>query len=863
MAENHPVGFQWVMKAKERGAKIIHVDPRFTRTSAVADIHAAIRPGTDIAFLGGLVHYILENNRYFHDYVVNYTNATLLVNEDFRDTEDLDGLFSGWDAEKAEYDFDSWMYADPLDSPPTGKRAGHTGQAHAERAAMSRGGKHDPTMQDPLCVFQILKRHYQRYTPEMVYEVCGIPPEKFLHIAETLCDNSGRERTSAFCYAVGWTHHLTGAQIIRAASIVQTLLGNIGRPGGGILALRGHASIQGSTDIPTLFNLLPGYMTMPRAKQDTDFEAYCKNEIGVSGWWAESKKYIVSLLKAWYGETATEQNGWAFQNLPRLTGDHSHLTSVVNMIDRSVKGYFVMGENPTVGSPHAAMQREGLRNLEWMVVRDLAMIETAEFWKISPEHDRGEVRAEDIATEVFFFPAAAHTEKEGSFTNTQRLLQWREKAMDPPGDARSELHFIFHLGKRLQKLYAGSSDAKDRAILDLTWDYPTEGRKEEPSAEAVLKEINGFTVNDRKAVKGFTDLKEDGSTACGCWIYSGVYKDEKNQSARRKPASQQDWVAAEWGWAWPHNRRILYNRASADPEGKPWSERKKYVWWDEEKKVWTGVDEPDFIKDRPPAYRPGPDAKGKDTLSGIDPFIMQADGKAWLFSPSGLQEGPLPSHYEALESIIKNPLYGQQCNPVRIDYDRPQNPMHRPYDDSRFPYLLTTYRLTEHHTAGGMSRWLSWLSELQPEMFCEVSRDLAEEKGLKNGDWATISTARGAIESRVLVTERIPPLRIGKRIFQQIGLPYHWGSHGLVRGDSANELSGLAADPNVSIMNSKAHTADIHAGRVARQLRPKGQIIDGDRLPGADLRDLPIVGRNRPEGKHKVITSRDKQGDQT
>jgi len=859
MAENHPVGFQWVMKAKERGAKIIHVDPRFTRTSAVADIHAAIRPGTDIAFLGGLIRYILENNRYFHDYVVTYTNAAVIVNDGYRDAEDLDGLFSGWDSEKAEYDFDSWMYADPIDDSGGGKREGHTGQAHSERAAMSRGGRSDPTLQDPLCVFQILKRHYQRYTPEMVHEVCGIPPEKFHLIAETLCANSGREKTSAFCYAVGWTHHLTGAQMIRAASIVQTLLGNIGRPGGGILALRGHASIQGSTDIPTLFNLFPGYMAMPRAKQDKDFEAYCENEIGVSGWWAEGKKYIVSLLKAWYGDAATEKNGWCFDYLPRLTGDHSHMTSVVNMIDRTVKGYFVVGENPTVGSPHAAMQREGLRNLEWLVVRDLAMIETAEFWKVSPEHDRGEVQAAGIGTEVFFFPAAAHTEKPGSFTNTQRLLQWRHKAIEPPGDARSDLHFFFHLGKRLKKLYEGSTDPKDRALLDLTWDYPTEGKDNEPSGEAILKEINGFTVADGKAVKGFTDLKDDGSTACGCWIYSGVYAQEKNQAARRKPASEQDWVAAEWGWAWPSNRRILYNRASADPEGKPWSERKKYVWWDEDKQKWTGLDVPDFIETRPPSYRPAPDAKGKDTISGTDPFIMQADGKAWLFSPRGLQEGPLPSHYEALESVVKNALYGQQCNPVRMDYDRPQNPMHRPYNDSRFPYLLTTYRLTEHHTAGGMSRWLSWLSELQPEMFCEVGPDLAREKGLKNGDWATIVTARAAIEARVLVTGRIVPLRIGKRVFQQIGLPYHWGSSGLVRGDSANELSALAADPNVSIMNSKAHTAGIEPGRVAWRLHPKRH---GNRVPDGDLRDLPIV-RNRPEGKHRVIASRDKQGDQT
>jgi formate dehydrogenase major subunit len=862
MAENHPVGFQWVMKAKERGATIIHVDPRFTRTSAVADIYAPIRPGTDIAFLGGLIRYILENNLYFYDYVAAYTNASLIINDDFKDTEDLDGLFSGWDAERAEYDFKAWTYKDPIDEKAD-KRDGHSGQAHGERAAMSRGGRSDPTLQDPKCVLQILKRHYQRYTPAMVEEITGMPPDKFHKIAETLCRNSGRERTSAFCYAVGWTHHLTGAQIIRAASIVQTLLGNIGRPGGGILALRGHASIQGSTDIPTLFNLLPGYMSMPRAKQDVDFDAYCKNEIATSGWWGESKKYLVSLLKAWWGDAARPETGWAFDYMPRLTGDHSHMTTVVNMIDRTVKGYFVMGENPTVGSPHAGMQREGLRNLEWLVVRDIAMIETAEFWKKSPEHDRGEVKTEDIATEVFFFPAAAHTEKAGSFTNTQRLLQWRHQAVEPPGDARSELHFIYHLGKKLRELYKGSTEVKDRALLDLTWDYPVHGATEEPSVEAVLKEVNGFTIADGKAVTGFTELKDDGSTACGCWIYSGAYANGLNQTARRRPGKDQNWVANEWGWAWPTDRRILYNRASADPEGKPWSERKKLVWWDEIKKQWTGFDTPDFIKDRPPSYRPGPDARGKDTISGTDPFIMQADGKAWLFAPLGLQEGPMPTHYEALESVVKNPLYGQQCNPVRIDYVRPRNPMHRPYDDPRFPFLLTTYRLTEHHTAGGMSRWLSWLSELQPEMFCEVSPELANAKGLENGGWATISTARGAIEARVLVTGRIRPLKIGKRIFEQIGLPYHWGSSGRVRGDSANELSALAADPNVSIMNSKAYTANIDAGRRARELRPFGLLVNGPRLPGNNLRDLPVVGEHRPIGKHLVSTAEDKQGDQT
>ena len=834
MAENHPVGFQWVMKAKERGAVIIHVDPRFTRTSAVADIHAPIRSGTDIAFLGGLIHYILENERYFREYILDYSNAATLVNENFQDTEDLDGLFSGWNAERAEYDSKAWSY-DP-------------------------SGTHDRTLQHPRCVFQLLKRHYQRYTPAMVEEICGIPQPLFLKIAKTLCDNSGRERTGAFCYSVAWTHHLTGAQMIRAASIVQTLLGNIGRPGSGILALRGHASIQGSTDIPTLYNLLPGYLNMPRAKDHTNFEEYRKLETGASGWWGETEKYIVSLLKAWWGSAATAENGWCFDYLPRLTGDHSTFTTVVNQIDGVVPGYFILGENPAVGSPHAAMQREGLRHVEWLVVRDLAMIETAEFWKRSPEHERGEVRAEDIATEVFFFPAAAHTEKSGTVTNTHRLLQWHHKTMEPPNDCRSDLHFIYHLGLRLKKLYAASTDPKDRPLQQLTWNYSTEGEHQEPSAEEVLKEIGGFTIADGKAVEGFTKLKADGSTACGCWIYSGVYKNDQNQSARRKPGKEQSWVAQEWGWAWPADRRILYNRASADAEGKPWSERKKYVWWDPAQAKWTGFDTPDFLADRAPSYRPPPDAKGIDTISGIDPFLLQSDGKAWLFAATGLQEGPFPTHYEPLDSVIKNPLYGQQCNPARLDYLRPQNPLHRPYDDSRFPYVLTTYRLAEHHTAGGMSRWLSWLSELQPEMFCEVSPQLAAETGLANGGWATIRTARAVIEARVLVTNRIKPLVMGKRTVHTIGLPYHWGGTGRVRGDSANELLGLAADPNVSIMNSKAHTASIQAGRRSRTEHP---LFQGPRLPGHQLRDLPVVGDNRPVGQHLVSTGRTKQGDQT
>jgi len=838
MAECHPVGFQWVMEAKRRGATIIHVDPRFTRTSAVADLHVPIRAGSDIAFLGAIVRHIIENGREFRDYVVHYTNAAAIVSDEFRDTEDLDGLFSGWDSEKNQYDIQSWSYRGSDPTPAAGAREQMTGEARSERAQQAKAKETDPTLQHPRCVFQILRRHFSRYTPEMVEETCGIPRDLFLKVAEVLCNNSGRDRTSAFCYAVGWTQHSNGVQFIRTAAIIQTLLGNIGRPGGGIMALRGHASIQGSTDIPTLYNILPGYLPMAKAKHDTDFDKYLENNHAQGGWWTEFPKYAVSLFKAWWGEHATRENGWCFDYLPRLTGDHSHMTTCAAMADGVVKGYFVMGENPLVGSMNGGFQREAMAKLDWLVVRDFQMIETAEFWRDDPEA---------IQTEVFFFPAAAHTEKDGTFTNTQRLLQWHHKAIDPPGDARSELDFVVELGDRLKRLYASSTEPKDRPLQQLLWDHR--------DAEAVLKEINGYDVATRRAVPDYVSLKDDGSTASGCWIYAGCFKDDRNQTANRQPAGEQNWVAPFWGWAWPHNRRILYNRASADPEGRPWSERKKYVWWDEQQHRWTGVDEPDFIKDRPPSFRPPEDAKGIDTIGGADPFIMNADGRAWLFAPQGLQDGPLPSHYEPEESICKNPFYGQQCVPSRMEWLRRENPYHRAWGDPNFPYVLTTYRLTEHHTAGGMSRWVAWLSELQPEMFCEVSRELADEKGLQNGGWATIWTARAAIEARVLVTERIKPLRIRGRVVHQIGLPYHWGSVGLVRGDSANTLISFVGDPNVSIQESKALTSNITAGRRKTELPPMRSSIPV-------WRDLPQA-RHRIPGKHGVVTARDMAGEET
>jgi len=859
MAECHPVGFRWVMKAKERGATIIHVDPRFTRTSAVADIHVPIRAGSDIAFLGGIIRYILENERYFRDYVVNYTNAAAILTNEFEDAEAHDGLFGGWETEKGEYQHRKWMYEGVQPQAAAGRREAESASVKEQEAPI-QAEKTDPSLQHPRCVFQVLKRHFQRYTPEMVEKTCGIPPRLLTKVAEALCSNSGREHTSAFCYAVGWTQHTVGVQYIRAACIIQLLLGNIGRPGGGILALRGHASIQGSTDIPTLYNLLPGYLPIPLAKHDRDFKTYNELNQSPSGWWGEFPKYSVSLLKAWYGDAATPESDFCFKYLPAITGDHSHMNTVADMADGVVKGYFVMGENPVVGTVNGPLQRKGLRSLDWLVVRDFQLTETAEFWREAPEIERGEIHPEDIGTEVFFFPAAAHIEKDGSFTNTQRLLQWHHKAIDPPGDCRSELDFVFKLGQRLKKLYAASSEPKDRPILDLTWDYPAKGALQEPDAETVLQEINGYTVADRKLVDRFTSLKDDGSTACGCWIYSGCFKDGINQTARRKPYWEQNWVAPEWAWAWPHNRRLLYNRASADPEGKPWSERKAYVWWDETQQKWTGHDDPDFVN-RPPSYRTPANAQGKETISGVDPFVMQSDGKGWLFVPSGLQDGPLPTHYEPQESVLRNPLHGQQCNPARMEWIRPQdNPYHQPYDDPRFPYLLTTYRLTEHHTAGGMSRWLPWLSELQPEAFCEMSPELAKEIGLTNGGWATIRSVRAEVEARVLVTNRLRPLRLNGRVVHQIGMPYHWSSKGLVRGDCPNELFAFVADPNVSIMETKAISVAVESGRRSRERRyiTSGPLVP--ELPSREHdRDLPPA-RHRPETGHGYKTEQVKEG---
>jgi len=822
-AECHPVAFRFVMEAKLRGAKIIHVDPRFTRTSAMADVYAPIRTGSDITFLGGIASWLIENGRYFPEYVRSFTNASYLVREDFQDTEDLAGLFSGWSGKDGEvvrehtgmshygagsrehtpaYDTETWGFE--LEDVP---RADGTGTAKIP--------KRDETLQHPRCVLNVLRRHFSRYTPEMVERVCGTPKATFLQICELLASNSGRERTTSFAYAVGWTHHTVGVQYIRTAAIVQTLLGNMGRPGGGIMALRGHANIQGATDIATLYDLLPGYLNMPSALFDEQtLAAYLKKNTKAAGWWSNFPKYAVSLLKAWYGDAATAENDFCFDYLPQLTGDHSTFPTHIAMKDGKVEGYFVIGMNPSISGQNAELINASMERLKWMVVVDSYETETASFWK------REGAKPENVGTEMYFIPAATILEKEGTMVNTNRMLQFHDKAVEPAGESITDAYLFHRLGRRLKEMYADSTDPKDRPILDMTWSYDHEDEHErtrgEPSVRKIMQEINGYRAlpgihpDDSPQVAGFADLKDDGSTASGGWIYSGVAPDKQTLKSRNRRGD--DGTSLEWGFAWPANRRMLYNRASADADGKPWSERKKYVWWDEAAKKWDGVDVPDFPATKAPATPAQIGASGLDAHSGADPFIMGVDGRAQLFVTGGLKDGPLPTHYEPVESPIVNPLYEQQHNPTLKEWRRKDNPIARTVDPN-FPHVLTTYRLTEQ--SGIMTRYVPWLAELQPELFCELDPELAVASGIVNGAWMTVLTPRGEVEAKALVSGRIRPLRVDGRRIHQIGLPYNWGTVGHAHGDVIGNLTPFVMDPNVSIHEAKSLACNVRAGRRA------------------------------------------------
>src|SRR5438477_5258274 len=641
MAECHPCGFKWPMKAKAKGATLIHVDPRFTRTSAMCDQYVPIRSGTDIAFLGGLVNYILTNKKYFEEYVLNFTNAPTLINAGFKDTEDNDGFFSGFNAQTRAYDRATWQYQttaapERVPEPPPSNPEAKEGQAGsggpvtngsvkgANFAALIANRlpgqpKQDRTLSDPSTVFQILKRHYARYTPEMVEKICGTPKELFIKVADTLIANSGRDKTSAFVYAVGWTQHTTGVQLIRTAGLVQLLLGNIGRPGGGIMALRGHASIQGSTDIPSLYNLHPGYLNAPDAtKSHETLLNYILTETQPTSFWSNTPAYMISQLRAWFGDAGSADNDYLYDTLPKITGDHSHLPVMVEMSAGKIQGMILTGQNPAT-SLNAGFQRKAMSQLKLLVVLDFYETESSVFWK------HADVDPKDVQTEVFFLPAAHIAEKDGSMTQTQRTIQYHHKAADPPGEARSDLFFWYDLGLRLKKLYAaGRAGAKNLdEIKNMTLDYAPDPadvadwiHKDEPFALKIFKEINGYDVKTKNPINTFANLASDGSTAAGAWIYTGMLQLVNGAVVNRGemlPGKNDGWVSPNWGWAWPANRHNLYNRASADPDGNPWSDRKKYTYWD--------------TKATPPVWK-------NDSGEGIDFTATKAPGTA--ASPTGI-----------------------------------------------------------------------------------------------------------------------------------------------------------------------------------------------------------------------------------
>jgi formate dehydrogenase major subunit len=848
MAECHPVAFRWPMKAKvEHGAKLIHVDPRFTRTSAMCDLYAPIRAGSDVAFLGGLINHVLNDERwnsdsFFREYLLHYTNAATIVRDDFKDTEDLDGVFSGlmqytpspqwpYDGFVGQYQTDTWQYAghkEEFGEPRGGEELRTHGRVEAQTA--TRQGeplasvirrlrkpppRRDETLRHPHCIFQIVKRHFSRYTPEMVEEVTGCPRATFLAAATTILENSGRDRTTAWAYAVGWTQHTDGPQVIGCCALLQLLLGNIGRPGGGIMALRGHASIQGSTDVPTLYHSIHGYMAAPSAlKHHRTLREYLATEGVAGGYWANMPKFLVSYLKSMYGDAATPANDFGYGWHPRITGDHSHMPMFVAMADGLVKGMICIGQNPAT-SLNAALERKGMRRLEWLVVKDNFLTETATYWHRSPEAQRGEVPPEQVPTEVFFFPSSQVAETEGSFTNTQRMLQWHFKAAEPPGQCRSDPWFTYQLGVRLKKLYADSTLPRDQGFKNLLWDYEPDRPPSiagEPDVEKVLREINGYHTGDPdRHLASFGELKDDGSTTCASWIYCGVFPAPGRNLAARKEPDPPGVLSAElnWGWAWPGNRRVLYNRASADLQGRPWSERKKWIWWDGQK--WTGYDTPDFPVTKPPQARADPNGIELAAHSGDQPFLMKPDGVGWLFNPAGLLDGPLPTHYEPAESPVHNALYRQQSSPVLKYWKHSDNAL-AGVGDPRFPYVITTYRLTEHYLAGAMSRWNPWLTELMPELFIEMSPELAAEKGIRNTDRVRVTTPRGVIHAKALVTRRLRPFRLGGKVVHQVGMPWHWGWEGVAVGDVVNTLTALVGDPNVSIHEGKAFVCNVERG---------------------------------------------------
>jgi formate dehydrogenase major subunit len=780
-AEAHPCGFKWVIEAKAHNkAKLIVVDPRFTRSASVADLYCPIRPGSDIAFLGGVINYLLSNEAIHREYVTNYTDFSFVVREDFAFK---DGLYSGYDEAKHSYDKTSWEY-----------ERGKDGYVVS-----------DPTLAHPRCVYNLMKAHYSRYTPEMVERVCGSPKDKFLEVCKHLASTATPTRAATIMYALGWTQHSTGSQVIRTGAMVQLLLGNIGIAGGGMNALRGHSNIQGLTDLGLMANLLPGYLTLPKDSEQ-DYGAYIESRTqkplrpNQMSYWQNYPRFHVSLMKAWYGSAATAENHWAYDFLPKLDKGYDMLAVFDRMFEGQLNGYFCQGFNPLAAAPNKAKMTAAFSKLKYLVVMDPLATETSEFWKNHGEfHD---VDASQIETEVIRLPTTCFAEEDGALVSSGRWLQWHWKGAEPPGEARTDIAIIAGIYRRLRKLYEAEGGAFPDPILKMTWPY---ARAEEPSPEELAREYSGKALADvadpkdpkvvvRKAgeqLAGFAELRDDGSTACGCWIFSGCWSEAGNLMARRDNADPTGiGQTRNWAWAWPANRRVLYNRASCDPSGKPFNPARKLVAWNG--KAWAGADVPDFKADEDPA-------------GGMGPFIMNPEGVARFFARGAMAEGPFPEHYEPFESPLGyNPLHPKEprvvASPAARIFKKDREALGKA---DAFPCVATTYRLTEHFHY--WTKHVRLNAIVQPEQFVEIGEVHAKELGVKAGDRVKVSSNRGSIRAVAVVTKRIKPLTIEGKPVHTVGIPIHWGFKGVARpGFIANTLTPFVGDGNTQTPEFKA-----------------------------------------------------------
>jgi formate dehydrogenase major subunit len=794
-AENHPCGFKWPIEAKlHRNAKMIVVDPRFTRTAAAADLFLQIRAGTDIAFLGGLINYAIEHGRIARDYLVHFTNAAFIVREGFKLAED--GLYSGFDPSRHEYDRSSWNY----------EAAGSAddGRASSAAAALPPNVAHDVTLRHPRCVFQLLKQHYSRYTPEMVERITGIPSAQFLAAADLFTSvrkDGDMKKVATIIYAVGWTQHTFGTQIIRTAAMLQLILGNVGRAGGGVNALRGHSNIQGATDMAGVFDLLPGYLKMP-VPDDVGLSAYLQRTTPAASkpaewdsynYWSNTPKFMVSFLKALYGDAARKDNDWAFHYLPKIDRRYSWVEIWDDMYSGQVKGLFAFGMNGVQIGPNSRKVIDALKKADWLVVGEIYPDETSEFWR-APGTTADDMKA--IKTTVYRLPCAGFAEKDGTFVNSARWLQWKNIALAPPGDARVDQEILSRIFLKVRELYEREGGKFPDPILNASWSYVDPFHH---SFVELAREINGraladVALDDGQSLKagqqlpGFSVLRDDGTTLCGNWLYCGSWTEAGAMTQRRGTEDPSGLgIFPNWAWSWPANRRVMYNRASCDASGRPWDAERQQIWWNNAAGKWVGHDIPDFKVDSPP----------KDHMG---PFIMNPEGIGRLFAPlAAFQDGPFPEHYEPVESPIANPLHPSQSNnPVVKRFQNPLDKYGTPQDG--FTVVCTTYRLTEHYHYWTKNNPMN--VELVPEPFIEIPVELADELAIKGGELLKVSSARGSYVAKAMVTRRIRPMLIEGRTMYQIGIPIHWGYRGIAEDGgrtslmSANLLSPTVVDPN-------------------------------------------------------------------